>query len=54
MSNWHLTEKQLIAIIDAKIKAHEIRVGFISGILGAMFFGAIIYAFTIVFSKLEP
>lgn len=52
MNKWHLSEKQLNTIIDDKIKAHELKVGFVSGIIGMVFCGAIIYTFAVVFSKL--
>lgn len=39
-----MTEEEIENLIDEKIKLHEIRVGFISGIFGAIFTFGIIHA----------
>jgi uncharacterized membrane protein len=39
-----LNQKEIEALIDQKIRDHEIRVGWISGIIGALFTFGIIHS----------
>lgn len=39
-----MTEEQLEKLIDDKIRSHEIRVGIVSGILGALFIFGVMHA----------
>lgn len=39
-----MTEEQIKELIDKKIRSHEIRVGIVSGILGALFVFGIMHA----------
>lgn len=39
-----MTEDQIKELIDSKIRSHEIRVGIVSGIFGALFVFGIIHA----------
>jgi hypothetical protein len=39
-----MDKEEVAAMIDAKIKSHEIRIGLISGIVGILCFGGIIAA----------
>ena len=47
-----MTEKQIEDLIDKKIKSHEIRVGFISGIFGTIFTFGIIHALWLLKSQI--
>lgn len=47
----NISREEVNAIVDAKIKAHELRIGFISGIAGFAFIFALAYAFSIVLSS---
>lgn len=39
-----MNKEEVAAMIDAKIKSHEIRIGLISGIIGLLCFGSIVAA----------
>lgn len=41
---WEMLEKEIETLIDTKIRQHEIRVGIISGIIGALFTFGMIHA----------
>ena len=43
-----MTPEEIENLIDQKIKSHEIRVGWISGIIGALFTFGIIHALWLI------
>jgi hypothetical protein len=43
-----MTPEEIENLIDRKIKSHEIRVGWISGIIGALFTFGIVHAIWII------
>lgn len=43
-----MTEKEIQKMIDDAIKSHEIRVGWISGIIGALFTFGIIHSIWLI------
>jgi hypothetical protein len=44
-----LSRQEINAIVDAKIRAHELRIGLISGIAGLVFLAGISYCFLLLF-----
>lgn len=44
-----LSRQEINAIVDAKIRVHELRIGLISGIAGLVFLAGISYCFLLLF-----
>ena len=44
-----LTKEEITALIDQKIKEHEIRIGIISGIVGVLLIAGLSYFLSIVY-----
>jgi len=45
-----MDKEEVAAMIDAKIRSHEIRIGLISGIAGIVCFGAILAALLFLYN----
>ena len=49
-----MSREEINALVDEKIRAHEIRVGIISGIAGFLFFAAFLCCFAFLCLSMQP